>query len=462
MLINNEGEDVFMKKTTWFIAVLVIVAGFATSAYAYQALVGPTGVVYYDKGKAYDGYTLFAPNSCKNTYLIDMEGNLVHKWRSKFYPGLYAELLPNGNLLRGARPPYKYCGIDGVCGRVEEIDWDGNVVWSFKDMATKNEVTHHAFERLPNGNTLILGWERISNEDIIAKGRDPKTIPTKSVKSKRVYHRDFWLDFLWEVNPAGKIVWEWHTFDHIGTGPDQLDINYILPMPVGEIYATYDWSHFNSVRYIPETDQILMNSRNLSEFYLVNHKTGKIEYRWGNPSAYGAGKAPSFFDAGDQKMFGSHDATWVGNGRVMIFDNGSENPEGTRSRVLIVDTKTNEEVWRYESWDQSSFFSHRQGSAQMLPNGNVLVTSSNVGHVFEITEKGKIAWDFVNPMIKDTPICTLHDDDRKVQVQHHDFYFNMIHRAFRYDKDYPGLKGKDLSVKGKLAPKCPEAYKFYK
>ena len=130
-----------MKKTTWFIAVLVIVAGFATSAYAYQALVGPTGVVYYDKGKTYDGYTLFAPNSCKNTYLIDMEGNLVHKWRSKYYPGLYAELLPNGNLLRGARPPYKYCGIDGVCGRVEEIDWDGNVVWDFRDMATKNQVT---------------------------------------------------------------------------------------------------------------------------------------------------------------------------------------------------------------------------------------------------------------------------------------------------------------------------------
>jgi hypothetical protein len=39
---------------------------------------------------------------------------------------------------------------------------------------------------------------------------------------------------------------------------------------------------------------------------------------------------------------------------------------------------------------------------------------------------------------------------------------NMIHRAYRYGKDYPGLKGKDLSPKGKLAPGCPEAYKLYK
>ena len=76
----------------------------------------------------------------------------------------------------------------------------------------------------------------------------------------------------------------------VGKGPDKLDPNYILPLPVGEIYATYDWSHFNSVEYVAETNQVLMNSRNLAEFYLVDYKTGKIVYRWGNPCAYGAGK----------------------------------------------------------------------------------------------------------------------------------------------------------------------------
>ena len=322
--------------------------GFATFASAYQALVGPSGVLYYDKGKAFDGYTLFAPNTSKKTYLIDMEGNIVHTWESKYNPGLYAVLLPNGNLLRASRPPYKYCGFDGVAGIVEEIDWDGKVVWS-KEIATKNQVQHHGFSRMPNGNTLILGWERVSNETLITKGRDPKTIPVKSVKGKGIYHRDFWLDFVTEVDPNGKVVWEWHVVDHLGKGPDKLDINYVLPIRVGEIYATYDWSHFNSAQYIPETGQVLMNSRNLSEFYLVNRKTGRIEYRWGNPSTYGAGKAPSFFDAGDQKLFGPHDASWLGDGRVMVFDNGSENPEGTRSRIVIVNTNTNAIEWKYES-----------------------------------------------------------------------------------------------------------------
>ena len=39
--------------------------------------------------------------NCKTTYLIDMEGNIVHQWDTEYGPGAYAELLPNGNLLRG-------------------------------------------------------------------------------------------------------------------------------------------------------------------------------------------------------------------------------------------------------------------------------------------------------------------------------------------------------------------------
>jgi hypothetical protein len=454
-----------MKKITWFIALIVIIMGFGTSAYAYQAMAGPTGVLLYKQGKAYDGYTVFAPIMSQRTFMIDMEGNIVHTWDSQYYPGLYAELLPNGNLLRAGRGlPITYCGIDGIGGYIEEINWDGKVVWSFKDMFTKNEVQHHCFDRMPNGNTMILGWERVKNEEMIAKGRDPKTIPTKSVKNKGVYHRDFWLDFIWEVNPAGKIVWEWHIKDHLGKGPDQFDPNYILPMATGEIYATYDWSHLNTLVYVPETDQVLTNSRNLSEVYLIDHKTGKLQYRWGNPCAYGAGKCPSYFDVGDQKIFGSHDARWLGNGRFSVFDNGSENPEGTRSRIFVVNTKTNEIEWKYEPWDQSSFFTHRQGAAQPLPNGNWFVTSSNVGHFFEITKKGEVVWDFVNPLYhwENYTKCTIRDDDKDFQLGAPDNLANITHRAYRYGKDYPGLKGKDLTPKGKMAKDCPEMWKILK
>jgi hypothetical protein len=320
-------------------------------------------------------------------------------------------------------------------------------------MLSKTEVQHHCFDRMPNGNTLILGWELKSIDEAIAKGRDPKTIPT-SVYSRGINHTGFWVDFVREVDKAGKTVWEWHVWDHIGTGPHQLDINYILPKPVGTLYSDFDWTHFNTSEYIPETDHVLLNSRNFSEFYLVNHKTGQIEYRWGNPSAYGQGRKPSWFDNGDQKVFGSHNASYIGDGHFLVFDNGSERPEGNRSAVVEVDMKTSKIVWEYETNTPNSFFAYRQGSCQRLPNGNTLVTSTQSGHIFEVTQNKKVVWDFVSPDTGKEMKCFFEDGAR------HNGMSNTIHRSYRYGPDYPGLKGKDLSKKVPLTD-CPKFFEIY-
>lgn len=443
-----------MKKTLSLLFVVLIVAVSFGSALAYEAIVGPTGVLKYDKEKSYGGYTLFSPMiGCKTTYLIDMKGNLVHKWDTEYPPGFYAMLLPNGNLLRGGVPKKPTTQIGGTAGIVQEIDWDGKVVWEYK-MSTPTETQHHCFDRMPNGNTLILGWEAKSIDEVLAKGRDPKTIPL-SVFDRGRHFNEFWVDFVREVDKNGKTVWEWHVWDHVGTGPHQFDINYHLPNPVGTYYPNFDWTHFNTVEYIPETDQILLNSRNFSEFYIIDHKTGNMVYRWGNPSAYGQGKRPSWYDNGDQKVFGSHNATWLGKGRVQVFDNGSERPEGNRSAVVEVDITTNKIVWHYEAKMSNSFYTYRQGACQRLPNGNVHVTSTHGGHLFEVTQKGEIAWDFVSPVRLGKMHCFFEDGDM------HNGMFNMIHRSYRYGADYPGLKGKDLSKKGSLTD-CPKFYEIYK
>lgn len=449
-----------MKRMAKACAVAVMMLSFLGTAQAYEAMVGPSGVLKYEKGKAYEGYTLFAPTvKNKTTYLVDMEGNMVHKWESKYVPGLHAELLPNGNLLRAGRVDQKDVAIGGIGGILEEIDWNGKVVWEYR-MADKDHYQHHTFYRMPNGNTLVLGWERKSKQEAIAKGRDPKTIPDKPVLNYGVQHDDFWVDFVREVNKSGKTVWEWHAWDHIGKGPKKLDINYKLPEPTGTVYPNYDWSHFNTVSYIPATDQIVLNSRNFAEFYLINHKTGEIEYRWGNPSAYGGGKAPSWYDDGDQKAFGSHCATPLPNGNIIIFDNGSERPQGNRSRVVEVNPKTNAVVWEYESRDINSFYSYRQGAVQKLPNGNVFVTSTHHGHLFEVTPDKKIVWDYVSPVTADGLKCSLEEDKDTVVGGPH-IMTNAIHRAYRYGADFPGLKGRDLSQKTSLG-NCPQYFKDWK
>lgn len=455
-----------MRNVIVMMALFCVLVSF-TPAPAYEAFNGPTGVLYWEKAKAYDGYTLFAPMvNCTTTYLIDMEGNVVHTWKSKYPPGLYAELLPNGNLLRAAVLPRKnmpgYCGIGGAGGLIEEIDWDGKVVWSYKLWQRNEEIQHHTFYRMPSGNTMILAWEVKPRQEGIDRGRDPKTLPDKPIVQKGVPMDDWWVDFLREVDKDGNTVWEWHAWDHIGTGPDQLDINYKLPEPVGFTYPNWDWSHFNSIDYIPATDQIVLNSRNFAEIYFVNHKTGKIEYRWGNPSAYGKGKRPGWYDDGDQKMFGSHCATVLDNGNILIFDNGSEKPETRRSAVIEMDPKTGEIVWCFEPKHTSSFFSYRQGAAQRLPNGNTFVTSTHGGHLFEVTKKGEIVWEYVSPIFGGKAKCVAGDDEAFDPKYHQNAMTNMIHRGYRYGTDYPGLKGRDLSRKEKLVKGCEPFYKMGK
>jgi hypothetical protein len=419
---------------------------------AYEAMVGPTGVLFYDKENSYGGYTLFSPMGSRTVYLIDMEGYVVHTWKTDYTPGSYAMLLENGNLLRGGVLQGGPAAFGGASGIVQEIDWDGKVVWEYKLM-TPDAVHHHCFARMPNGNTLILAWERKGIDAFIEKGRDPKTIPVAGPGMGGKFNNDFWVDFVREVNPAGETVWEWHVWDHVGPGPHRFDIHFAIRDTMAGAGGSYDWTHFNAVEYIAESDQILLNSRHFSEFYIIDHKTGAMVYRWGNPSAYGQGRRPSWLDNGDQKVFGSHNATPLGKNRFLVFDNGSERPEGNRSAVVEVDARTGKIEWEYSAPVPNSFYTARQGAAQRLPNGNTLVTSSNHGHLFEVTRDKKIVWDYVSPVAgADQMHCFLGAAGSA---------FNMIHRAYRYGKDYPGLKGKDLSNRVALAKDCPEFYRIY-
>ena len=441
------------------IAVVFFALGVAVHTAAYEIHDGPTGVIKYNPDKCFQGYTLFAPVvNCTTTYLIDMNGDVVHTWNSKYPPGLYAVLLPNSNLLRAGTLADRPISIGGAGGIIEELDWDSNVVWQYT-MRSPDEIQHHCFDRMPNGNTLILGWERKTPAEFQAKGRKPGTW-TQEIEVMGQPVRDFWVDFVREVDKNGTTVWEWHVWDHIGTGLDQFDINYTLPKAVGLGSDSFDWMHFNSVEYLPKTDQLLLSSRNFSEIYIVDKQSGKIVKRWGNPTASRQGTRPGWYDDGSQLMFGNHHATMLHNGNVQVFDNGSERPQGNRSRVIEVNLATDKIVWEYSANSSNSFFSLRQGAAQRLPNGNVLVASPHQGHIFEVTPKGEVVWDFVNPIMggQAKPVFS----DREDCMPHdHKSFTNMVHRAYRYAPDYPGIRGKDLSVKAPLLPGYPKFFEVW-
>ena len=98
-----------------------------------------------------------------------------------------------------------------------------------------------------------------------------------------------------------------------------------------------DWTHFNSVDYNPELDQIVVSPREFGELWVIDRSTtieeaagrtggnsgkgGSLLYRWGNPAAYKSGSRA------DQKLFYQHDPKWIppglpGAGNILVFNNG--------------------------------------------------------------------------------------------------------------------------------------------
>jgi hypothetical protein len=67
------------------------------------------------------------------------------------------------------------------------------------------------------------------------------------------------------------------------------------------------------------------------------------------------------------------------------------------SRVVEVDTATSQIVWEYSEGPGGDFYTRIRGGVQQLPNGNVLVTESDRGRVFEVTREKQIVWEYYNP-----------------------------------------------------------------
>ena len=85
--------------------------------------------------KAFRGYTLLNPMNKKTAYLIDMEGRVVKTWESEHNSMQAAYLLENGHLFRLATlagEDRAFGGGPGAAGRIQEFDWDGELVWDFK------------------------------------------------------------------------------------------------------------------------------------------------------------------------------------------------------------------------------------------------------------------------------------------------------------------------------------------
>jgi formylglycine-generating enzyme required for sulfatase activity len=433
--------------------------------------------------RAWPGYTLLAPKHYTSTYLIDKEGHVVHIWTgSKYEPGQSAYLLENGHLMRAAMTKGPLSTGGGEGGRIEEYDWDSNLIWEL-DYSTDRYMSHHDFYPLPNGNIIMLAVEKKTYDEAVAAGLNPSQL------GQEIKSRGYMLpDSVVEIKPTrpigGTVVWEWHVWDHLIQDYSTAKANYgnvgahpELVDPNGDKkQIPVFWNHMNSIIYHPGFDQIMMSVRGNSEVWIIDHSTttiqsashaggkygkgGDLLYRWGNPLQYRAGTQ------NDEKLFQQHNATWIedncpGAGDIMVFNNGlgrnystidqwtpPADANGNYSFTTGKAFSPTDFSWTYKANPPMSLYAEAISGSQRLPNGNTLICDGTHGTFLEVTTSGETVWKYVNPVVKTGPLGrtdAIPSDPARTGE-----FLNAAFRVLRYGPDYPGLARRDLTPRGTI------------
>lgn len=421
---------------------------------------------------SFAGYTLFSPRTSitpRATYLINNCGEIINQWDSSFPLFSTDYLMEDGSLYRSVVDNQSTLALPGNTGRIEHLDWDGNLIWGVTISSTDSSF-HHDFVVLENGNIILLIAERRSDTEAIALGRDPSTMATNELYEETII----------EIEPQGTsdyaVVWEWRSWDHliqdfdatkenfgvVGDHPELFDFNF------GTSLGEADWFHSNSLSYNAERDQITISNRNLDEFVIIDHSTttaeaatssggnsnrgGDLLYRYGNPASYRQGTAA------DQVLSAMHDVHFIpagspDAGKIQIFNNGAD--FGFTAIQIIdpeFDTTTNNYVYDGGAYgpdtldfeytdpdDPTNFFASFLSGSQQLPNGNILIINGPFGFLFEVTPEGETVWEYQSP-VGNSQILSDGDDAANFQTRGY--------RALRYAPDYAAFEGRDLTPSG--------------
>ena len=403
------------------------------------------------------GYTLISPTTSHDVLLIDINGEVVNKWKTGGRPGLSAYLLEDGSLIRatrivshssegnsqaGNKVESTFIRGGGLGGLIEQYNWAGDLIWKFR-YANEEHFLHHDMEVMPNGNVLAIAWKLVSNSDAISAGCNPDNLDGA----------ELWVNQLIEVKPiypsGGEIVWSWNSWDHIiqeefpekpnygivAETPNKINLNYFnIPVRrqiirkrddplVGEKNIAVrkkfankfvDWLHVNSVDFNPKNNLIILSVHNFNEIWIIDKLKPElgIIYRFGNPDVFALKQKPQKEGI---RLYHQHDARWVDMENkegefITLFNNGDRNKFPYSSAMAFELPKLEiagengdypgykmpKLLWRYPQNDTGRYFALRMSGVQKLRNGNYLVTHGPKGQCLEVDANGNIVWEYWN------------------------------------------------------------------
>ena len=369
------------------------------------------GITSDDPAKTFDGFTLYTTTQGTTASLIDMRGNRVHQWSRPFsqvWPNpshvkhkvsddaihwFRCRPFPNGDLLAvyqaDTDTPHGY--------GLAKLDKNSNLLWASSDNF------HHDLDIGDDGKIYTL-THQISNEQL--KGLYSIVPP-------------YLADYVVVLSPEGKELEKISILEAFQNSPFSIMLAAIkagglqiqddpqtadMPMPGttppaanatvspgkrAEITMLHmgreagDVLHANGVK--------VLNRAMATKFPLFKEGQVLISLCYLNTIAVLDVPTRSIVWAAKGVWMMQHDAEFLENGHLLLFDNSGE-PHN--SRVIEFDPITQSYPWSYSNENSTMFTSAHRGMKQHLPNGNVLIVDADGGRLFEVNSAKSLVWEF--------------------------------------------------------------------
>ena len=316
-----------------------------------------TGTVdVYDESKVNDGWTI------TNLFGKTMSNELVAAiWDMDGYVVWY--YMPSGMTARAdtdvswlADDDYVLIGPSvGKGQHPQKVDLKGDVIWEgplqMGNSMDDDNSMHHVFNDIGNGN-IVVAFNDVRN-NIVG-------------------------DEIVVIDDSLNEVWTWNFWDHL--------------TPSGG----FNWTHVNSVSFDLDNDYAYISSYSLGLVFKVDMQTDNIVWEFGRNGDFGGDSSADY-----PWFSGSHGIDYLGDGKLLMYDNGDVARSFSRAVLYQLDENTMEStlLWEYSGENAADqWFNTSVGDADLLDNGNILICAGNgsqnqaLTRYIEVTPAGEKVW----------------------------------------------------------------------
>jgi len=322
-----------------------------------------SNVTIHNREQAFAGLNLFVSGHAPEALLMDMEGEVLHRWRYS-----YSSVVEDDSVAEMERGVYR------DFWRRAHLFENGDLLAIFEG---------HALIKLDAKSNLLWTWRDRAHHDLQVDDRGHVWVLTRkaSIVPRINAEEPILVDFIAELDASGEELRRISVLEAF----EESEFTDALE----SMQSEGDILHTNTLELVDErlSDQLsgvepgdlLISCLFTNAIAIVSVESGKVV--WAMRSTW--------------KW--QHQPTALDNGHILLLDNKGGRPQSGRSRVIEFNPVTGERIWAYTGTPADRFFTNTCGSCQRLPNGNTLITESDNGRALEVTSRSEVVWEFLNP-----------------------------------------------------------------